>query len=361
MRVSRLLVLSLSLLLSAMVSRAQQQQPITWTTQPVIMDGGPDSWVRMVQLPDGSWLAAYAVEISATYIVLQRSYDSMRTWQQVSRVAEAGRDLDNPMLALAPDGTVIMAVRSEAGASSFYIETYQSSDDGNSFQFQSQVVSDQTLAGVYEPFLYFLPNGTLACFYANEEHALETPSYSQTVSEQVSQDGGNTWGPEIIAIGQPGALRAGEPNLVPLPGGVLALFFEVCGTENCIGHISYSTDGVTWGGIGPALPDTFQDIQGVALQDGLIFATSNLLHVIMSADYTNSWTDTREYPFLFGSWPNLYQTSPTEMAMALTSGGPNGAQGVYIQFGTINASALQPVTSVNTCRNPTLTRPQNCY
>lgn len=340
---------------------AWAQQPVTWTTQSVLLESDFSSWTRMVQLNDGSWLAAYMVTTTPNRIRIKHSFDSMRTWQQVGEVVEDGRDLDNPTFCLRPDGTVLLAIRSVIVGQSYWIETYRSADNGNSFQYHSQVDWDEHLGGVYEPYLYVLPDGSIACFYTSEKHRFETPSYSQILSERVSHDGGVTWGPEIWAISQPGAARPGEANIVPLPGGVLALFYEMCGSENCLGHISYSTDGVTWPGIGPVLPSTFQDVQAVGLKNGLIFATSNLKDIIMSADFTNSWTDTRQHPFVWGTWPGLYQTGPNEIAMVMTSAGDNEKQGEYIRFGTINVSALQPVTSVNPCRRPTNGRPQNCY
>ncbi len=336
------------------------QQPVTWTTQSVVLESAPSSWARMVQLPDGSWLAAYMINTAPNSIRVKRSFDSMRTWQLVSEIAEDGRDLDNPTLCLLQDGTVLLALRSVISGKSYYIETYKSIDGGNTFAYQSQVDWDHQAGGVYEPYLYVLPNGWIACFYTNEYHRFETPAYSQTLSEKVSMDGGVTWGPEILAIAQPGAARPGEANIVPLPGPVLALFYEMCGTENCIGHVTYSTDGVNWPAIGAALPDTFQDVQAVGLPNGLIFATSNSRDVILSPDYSNSWIDTHQHPFLHGNWPGLYQTGPNEIAMVLTGAGDNGEAGEYIRFGTVNASAMEPAVPVTTCRPPTLTRPQNC-
>jgi hypothetical protein len=353
-------LLAITLALVCAGSVALGQEAITWTRQSVVLESDPSSWARMVQLPDGSWLAAYMVATTPNRIRVKRSLDSMRTWQYVTEITEEGRDLDNPTLCLRPDGVVLLAIRSVITGQSYYIETYQSNDNGNSFQYQSQVDWDRRAGGVYEPYLYVLPNGDLTCFYTTEAHRFETPSYSQTLSQKVSQDGGETWGPEIFAIAQPGAARPGIANIVPLPGGVLALFYEMCGTENCIGHVSYSTDGITWPGIGPALPNTFQNVQAVGMENGLILATSNLKHVILSADYTNSWVDTRTRPFVYGVWPALYQTGPDEVALVMTGAGDNGETGEYIRFGTVNASAFQPSTFIDTCAAPTPTRPQNC-
>jgi hypothetical protein len=316
----------------------------------------------MAKLSDGSWLAAYAEYTTApTPIRIKRSFDQMRTWQQISEVAEVGRDLNNPTLCVLPDGSVLLGVSSLIVGHSYHIETYKSIDNGASFQYQSLVDDDHQVGGLYEPYLYMLPSGDLLCFYSSETHRFDNPSYSQIISEKVSRDGGYTWGPEIYAISQPGAARPGIPNLVQLAGGVLALFYEVCGSENCIGHVSYSTDGVNWPGIGPVLPSTFQDPEAVALDSGLIVAISNLKTIIISQDYSNSWFDTREHPFVYGIWPALYQTGPNEIALVLTDAGDHGEHGQYIRFGTVNAAAFEPAVQISTCRSPTFLRSQNCF
>lgn len=344
------------------VAQVFAQEPITWSAEPVVLESDNSNWTRMAKLPDGSWLAAYAeYTTSPTPIRIKRSFDRMRTWQQVSQLSEVGRDLNNATLYVLPDGAVLLGVSSLILGQSYRIETYKSVDNGASFQYQSLVDDDHHVGGLYEPYLYMLPSGDLLCFYSSETHRLDKPSYSQILSEKVSRDGGYTWGPEIYAIAQPGAARPGIANLVPLAGGVLALFYEICGSENCIGHVSYSTDGVNWAGIGPVLPSTFQDPEAVALNSGLIIATSNLKTIIISQDYSNSWVDTHEHPFVYGTWPALYQTAPDEIALVMTDAGDHGEPGEYIRFGTVNAAAYEPVVKVTTCKNPTFARPQNCF
>ena len=336
------------------------QQPITWNGT-VTLEDAPSSWGRMAQLSDGSWLAAYMIATSPNHIRIKRSFDRMRTWQFISEIDEPGRDLDNPSLCVLPDGTVELALRSVITGKSYWIETYRSVDAGNSFEYQSQVDWDHQIAGVFEPYLHVLPDGSLACFYTNETHVKETPSYNQVLSEKVSYDGGFTWGPEIFAIAQPGLARPGEANIVRLPGDLLAMFFEMCGTENCLGHVSYSSDGVTWSGIGPLIPATVQNVQVVSMASGLLVAISNFKDVVASSDYTNSWVDTHQYPTLFGSWPGIYETGPDEFAVVLTGAGPRGEAGEYIYFGTIDAAKLQTSSPNTVCRSPSATRPQICY
>jgi hypothetical protein len=336
-------------------------QLITWTTNPVVLESAFSSWTRMAQLPDGSWLAAYTYTAPLPFIRVQRSYDNMRTWSWVTDVTEAGRNLDNANLCLRSDGTVLLALLSDIPGS-FHINVYSSTDSGNSFQFLSQVDWDHGgLGGLYEPFLYFQPDGSLLCFYSSEIHQNETPAYAQTLSEKVSLDGGQTWGPEILAVAQTGGGRAGEGNIVRIAGTVLGLFYELCGTDNCLGHLIFSSDGVTWNGIGPALPDTFESVVAVEMQNGLLFATSNLTRVIVSPDVGNTWIRVPQWPFLQGSWPGIYQTAPNEIAMVVSGGGDQGQAGQYIRFGTVDVTALPSLMPLSTCTSSSLGKSQNCH
>jgi hypothetical protein len=126
------------------------------------------------------------------------------------------------------------------------------------------------------------------------------------------------------------------------------LFYEVCGTDNCAGHTSYSSDGVSWpGNIGPAIPNTIQDPQGVAMESGLLLAVSNVREVMMSGNAGAGWLDSGTHPFAYGSWPALYRLSPTEVAMVITGGGDNGEAGEYVRFGEIeSATPLAPRSRV---------------
>ncbi|HXJ42565.1 MAG TPA: sialidase family protein [Bryobacteraceae bacterium] len=340
--------------------RLPAQQPITWS-DPIVLESAPSSWTRMAKLSDGSWLAAYMIATTPNRIRVKRSFDNMRSWQMVSEITEPGRDLDNPSLCVLADGVVELVLRSVISGNSYQIETYRSMDSGATFAYQSQVDWDQHVGGVFEPYLHVLPDGTLACFYTNETHLHDTPAYSQVLSEKISPDGGFTWGPETFAIAQPGLARPGEANIVSLPGGVLALFFEMCGTENCIGHISYSSDGVNWSGIGPVIPATIQNVQVVGMANGLLVATSNLRDVLISSDFTNSWIDTHQDPSLYGTWPGIYETGANEIAIVLTAAGPGGEAGEYIRFGTIDIANLQTSSPNIVCRSPTPARPQICY
>jgi hypothetical protein len=320
-------------------------QTVSWSPESVQIESAASSWTRMVQLKDGSWLAAYMVAPSPSAVRVKRSFDSMRTWVWMSEVRESGRDLDNANLYQRPDGVILLAMRSVVNGRSYRISVYQSVDDGNSWQFLSTADSNETASkpgGLWEPFLLGLPDGRIACFYANETHSIDKPAYSQILSERISTDGGATWGLEIFAVAKPGAARPGEPNIAQTADGYL-LFYEVCGTENCAGHTSYSNDGISWpGNIGPAIPNTLQDAQGVAMESGLLLAVSNERELMMSGNKGAAWIDTGTHPFAYGSWPALYRISPAEIAMVITGGGDNGEAGEYVRFAEVESAMLQP-------------------
>lgn len=335
-------------LLTALAGKAQNT--ISWTTNPVVLEDAPSSWTTFLQLGDGSWLAAYMVSPSPDFIRIKRSFDSMRTWQQVSEIHESGRDLDNPRFYMRADGVPLLAMRSVITGQSYEIEVYQTVDDGNSFQYLSQVDWDEHLGGLYEPSLATLPDGSIGAFYTNEKYQNTHPSYSQIITEKVSEDGGVTWGPVIFVIAQPGTARPGEPNEITFQDcPEMALFYEMCATENCLGHVSYSSDGRTWSPEGAPLPSTFQDIQALETTTGLIFATSNSYDVIVSPDDTTTWMDTHSGPFSNGEWPAIAQTGPNEIAIAMTGAGPGGLAGEYIQFGDISNLGLTKLTTSRAC------------
>lgn len=312
--------------LACITCQAQVQR---WSTQSIAIDTDPASWARMAKLQDGSWLAAYAVwpgPDTHSHIRVKRSFDDMRTWQLIADIAEDGRDIDNANLWTSPDGTVRLAMRSVITAQSYRINVYSSHDMGNSWSYLSTADANEggKYGGLWEPFLLGLPDGSLAIFYADETHS----GYSQLLGERISSDGGATWGDERIAVGVPGGSRPGEPNVSRTADG-FSLFYEVCGTENCTGHVSTSPDGITWTGrLGTTIPLTWQDAQGVALEDGAVLVTSNEHAVVdLSGKSTGN-------PFTFGSWPALYQVG-RDLAIVMSGAGDEGQNGIYVRFGSL--------------------------
>jgi hypothetical protein len=105
-----------------------------------------------------------------------------------------------------PDGTILMTMRNRQIPNEdtpwFGLPIMKSIDGGYTWSYASQLDTNphgHIARGLWEAFLYVLPDGRVAGFYANETHADDNPSYSQIISERISSDRGQTWGSEIFA------------------------------------------------------------------------------------------------------------------------------------------------------------------
>lgn len=311
---------------------------IKWKSTVALESVDKASWARMVRLKNGDWLAGYAVfgNKNGSFIRIKRSQDNMRSWKQVVNVGEPGRQLDNANLLQLNNDDVLLAVRSLVAKQSYRVQVYRSTDNGDSFSLLSIIDSNEKPngaenVGVWEPFLYQLTDGKVVALYANEKHSIENPSFSQVISQRVSADNGATWGAESFAVAVKGKARPGEPNIARLSNKRYALFYEVCGTENCAGHYSISPDGITWtGASGATIPDVFQNPQALSLADGLLIVTSNTAKVSVSRDYGATWAIDNA-AFDASSWGAIYQTGATEIA--LVTGTASGS--LLIRFGEL--------------------------
>jgi hypothetical protein len=319
----------LVLILTPVASRAQ----ITWESNSVTLDSG-GSWLRMVHLQDGSWLAAYTIFPSGsnTELEIERSTNDMRTWSYVQTVSQSGRDLDNAQLTQLPNGTILLAMRSVVSGVSYRVQVYSTSSYSNPFSLLSVIDANEDGSddlGVWEPFLFVLPNGTVAAFYADELHQSE--GYNQLIGERLSTDNGATWGDESIASGvADGVSRPGCPYLTMMANASYMLSTEDCPEGGSCsspgGYYKISTDGETWSsGLGTNLPNTYSNTIAQSFLNGLILATSNNYNVFYSQDYGTTW-DSITGPFSSGSWPSYYQTRTNEIA---------AVQGQTIVFGTM--------------------------
>lgn len=302
------------------------------------------SWARLVKLRDNRWLAGYAVFNNSTgsRLRIKQSDDDLRSWKQLTEVAEPGRQLDNANLLQLTNGDVLLAMRSLIPRKSYRVQVYRSTDGGRSFRFLSIIDRNEKPnnlenVGVWEPFLLETPDGKVAAFYANEMHSAGDPSYSQVISTRVSSDGGASWGEGIRAVAERGKARPGEPNVVRLPQGRYMLFYEVCGTERCAGHYSLSDDGLTWSGkIGGLIPGVYQNPQGLSLSDGTLIVTSNSAEVVVSEDAGKTWANNSP-AFESSQWGALYQTGAREIALVTRAAAGVGKSGqLLIRIGTLD-------------------------
>jgi hypothetical protein len=321
---------------------------IIWGATVTLESERPASWARMVNLEGDEWLAAYAVfgDPGGSVIHVKRSVDRMRSWSYVTRIAEPGRQLDNAFLVRLANGDILLGMRSVVAKRSYRVQVYRSRDGGRSFRFLSIVDANERAGGsesvgVWEPFLYQLPDSRIVAVYANEKHSLARPAFSQVISQRISRDGGRSWGRERIAVAERGGGRArpGEPNVVRLPSGRYVMFYEVCGTENCTGHFSTSRNGVDWSAISSAtIPGVYQNPQGVSLSDGTIAVTSNSARVTVSRDEGATWRES-EPAFETSAWGALYQIGPQEVALVTGTG--ERPTRLLIRFGTLTAHPAQ--------------------
>ncbi len=321
---------------------AAATDPIAWGATVTLEGEHPASWARMVWLDDGEWLAAYAVfgEPDGTVIHVKRSVDDMRSWALVTRIAEPGRQLDNAFLVRLADGDVLLAMRSLVAKRSYRVQVYRSRDGGKSFRFLSVIDANERprgseSVGVWEPFVHQLPDGRVVALYANEKRSVARPAYSQVISQRVSRDGGRTWGRErpVVAEAGGGRDRPGEPNVVRVKDGTYVMFYEVCGSEDCTGHLSTSRDGTSWSPISRAtIPGVYQNPQGLALPDGTLVVTSNSAGVVVSRDRGATWQSNAP-AFDSSAWGALYQTGPNEVALVTGTG--EKPRRLVIRFGTV--------------------------
>jgi hypothetical protein len=115
-----------------------------------------------------------------------------------------------PYPILLKDGRILAAVRRQFGpAFSAHTQVYESTDGGRSWRFLSRPNDWGAPANLVE-----LPDGRLVCVYGYRQ-----PSYG--VRAAVSEDGGATWGEEIIVRDGGGSWDVGYPRTMLRPDGKL--------------------------------------------------------------------------------------------------------------------------------------------
>jgi hypothetical protein len=293
--------------------------PFVWEETTHVADAG---WGRMTPLYDSKrgpattrqtlyslhWLFVCThYPRPNSVLALQTSDDGGHTWKPGATIREAGRNLDNGEVMQLPDGTVLLTGRSVVeshtpGATlSYHLPVYRSTDGGASWVFVSQIDTSEPAPfqpgrpslGLWEPHFFLLPDGRVACQYANEKHASDKPiAYSQVVSERVSTDGGTTWGPEITVASQTGGggQRPGMPVVTWLPDGHYYAVYEVVGIGNADVYGKSSLDGITWPpGIGTPIPDQHAGPFVATLSDGRLVVSSCSNRISVSDDAGATW------------------------------------------------------------------------
>ncbi|RYY34994.1 MAG: exo-alpha-sialidase [Sphingobacteriaceae bacterium] len=312
-------------------------------------------YARLLQLKNGTWLAGYTVSRNNGYkndpkggleLEVAVSKDNCRTWKAISTITDTGRDLDNAQLVELPDGTILLACRSVRWQESYVLPVYKSTDKGKSWKRLS--IIDETHGkpgdlgkpdkGIYEPHFYFLNDGRLSVMYANEKHVVETPSYSQIISQKISPDMGKTWGKEIWVAYEPGhnASRPGMSVWTKMNNGKYIVVYEICGPESCNIYNKISDDGINWPvGLGNLIPDQLGGPYILSLKSGALVVTSNKSQVSVSNDYGATWkTVNPAWPKTL--WPSVYQISDNEIGVVNSAFRAEGGNNIQIRLGKID-------------------------
>lgn len=179
--------------------------PINWFKNVVVSSTNNPWWGRMLPWDkEGDNLITYTTDTAI--IKVARSNPTTQTWTEIASIPSPPDHIqEQSQMVQLQDGTILMAMRNRQKPDPnnpwFGLPIWKSTDGGHSWSYVSQLDTNPNggyARGLWEPFLYVLPNGDVAGFYANEKHADDNPSYSQIISERISSDGEQTWGGTVL-------------------------------------------------------------------------------------------------------------------------------------------------------------------
>jgi hypothetical protein len=334
-----------------------------------------DNLITYTEYPPGT--IGYCRPPSGPPIIkVVRSNPTTPTWTEIASIPSptdhGGHFQEQSQIVQLQDGTILMAIRNhQIDVNYFGLPILKSTDGGITWSFVSQLDTNpdsnghqpngRCNRGLWEPFLYVLPDGRVAGFYANEKHADDNPSYSQIISERISSDGGQTWGREIYAAAQPGSAesgaRPGMPGFARMADGRYILVFECCRCDptdpSCNIRYKISNDGTTWSNdLGTPIPDQVSGPFVCVLSTGRILVTSASTNQISISDdngkrwYLNdppAWNTNAT-----GTWPAIYQTESGEVGVMVNLNGI-----LQINFGTLFHNDQWSGPGVNDPNRPT--------
>jgi hypothetical protein len=329
------------------VGQAHGGEPVAWgeTVKP-----GRAVWIRVVPFEKGSWLSVRTQfqRNAPSRLVVAQSNDRCRTWEDLARLAQPGRHLDNGLLFRVPDGPILLACRSVAvDESSGRLLVYRGSKNGREWTLHGTIDSSEVASreifgrGLWEPWLYFLPDRRLAAAYANEKRSRDKPPFSQVCSVRVSADGGATWGDDRLMAAQPGGgrLRPGMPVVIRLRQGTYLAAYEVVGPLGAPAYLKESADGVSWPeGLGRPVEGHQSGPFVLELDDGRILLTSCTNRISWSGDGGKTWTmaqargwaPARLPDSTWLTWPALYDLGESEILLSTSS---LGSRPYELRFG----------------------------
>jgi hypothetical protein len=321
--------LSLLVLLASLLAASVEAAATNLLAWNDTVELGKGFWMRIARLGGDRWLAVvtrFPGHKAPSWLQILETTNACQTWASVAEVKDAGRHLDNGNLLVMPDGSMLLTCRSLIDGESFRLPVYRSSDQGRTWSALSNIDSHEgapsTLfaKGLWEPHMFFVPDGRLAVVYSNEKHA----GYSQILSEKVSRDGGKTWGEEMRIVEEPGGgkLRPGMGVPARMSDGRFILVYEIVGRGNADVYFKISKDGVHWPeGLGTELKGQHAAPFVVALHDGTLLATSCSHEISMSRDCAQNWEhigSAWDTPFKL-VWPALYEIRRNEVVAIISN------------------------------------------
>lgn len=299
---------------------------ITWNET---VELGKGFWMRLACLGDEHWLGVitrFPDHKAPSWLEIMESTNACQNWTRVAEVKESGRHLDNGNLLVMPDGAVLLTCRSLIDGESFRLPVFRSTDRGHTWSALSNIDSNEgapgTLfaKGLWEPHLFFLPDGRVAVVYSNEKHA----GYSQILSEKVSGDGAKTWGGEMRIVEEPhgGKLRPGMGVPARMSDGRFILVYEIVGRGNADVYFKTSKGGLNWPeGLGTEMKGQHAAPFVLALSDGNLLATSCSHQISLSRDNGQTWQSLGsawDMPFQL-NWPALYEVGANRVLAVITN------------------------------------------
>jgi len=326
-RQALLLVLSLTLF-SSLIAVSPVEAA---TTGSVVYSSAAEPepyYARAVKLPNGDLLTTFTRKFpgNAGWVGMKpfpfyRSTDNGATWTLLSEIDPNAYGLNRDQQGMTtlyvlpqqvgalPPGTLLFASTDWDNTAPYTIHIWKSSDNGATWQLYSHLAPRGT-AGTkraWEPEFSVTADGRLICYYSDERQ----PGYNQAIAQEISPDGGLTWGSYSLIIGSSADWnwRPGMPRVVKAKNGTYYMFFEMLGANpNFAVRFKTSPDGIDWGSatnlgnvVGTGIYRASQTPEVAYVDDGSAngrFYVRGMTDVVSSAnkmftsgDYGATWTE----------------------------------------------------------------------
>jgi len=261
-----LVVLTLALSSSLFAGMSVQAASTGWVVYSSATETEP-YYARAVKLGNGDILSTFTRRFPGNtgWVGMQpfpfyRSTDNGRTWSLLSQIDPNAYGLNRDQQGMTtlyvlpqqvgafPAGTLLFASTDWDNTSAYTIHIWRSTDNGATWQLHGHLAPRGT-AGTkrtWEPEFAITSDGRLICYYSDERQ----PGYNQALAQEISSDGGLTWGNYSLTLGSATNWdwRPGMPRVVKAKNGTYFMFYEMLGAApNFAVRFKTSTDGINWG------------------------------------------------------------------------------------------------------------------